>query len=83
MELEIGTDILYTSAAGTRKARIKNIRIAPTARPGFLNTWLVLDIPVQAGVTHATSIQIPGDDASLKGFQVVRQDSCLTLPESV
>ena len=83
MELSIGTEILYTSAAGTRQARIKNIRIAPTAKPGFLNTWLTLDIPVQAGVTHATSIQIPGDDASLKGFHVVRQDSCLTLPESV
>lgn len=83
MELEIGTEILYTSAAGTRKATISNIRVAPTAKPGFLNTWLTLDIPVQPGVKYATSVQIPGNDGSIKAFKIVRQDSCLQLADTV
>lgn len=70
MELAIGTKIRYTSAAGTREATIRNIKIGPTARPGYMNTWLTLEIPVQRGVKFATSLQIPGDNGSLKGFRV-------------
>lgn len=70
MNLAIGTDIRYTSAAGTRIAKVKNITVGPTARPGFVNTWLTLEIPVQPGVKFSNSIQIPGDNDSLKMFRV-------------
>jgi len=70
MELAIGTEIRYTSAAGTRKAIVENIKIGPTAKPGFMNTWITLRIPVQSGVKFATSVNIPGDNDSLKGFRV-------------
>ena len=70
MELAIGTEIRYTSGAGTRKAIVENIKIGPTAKPGFMNTWITLRIPVQSGVKFATSVNIPGDNDSLKGFRV-------------
>ena len=70
MELAIGTKIRYTSAAGTREAVIDAIKVGPTARPGFLNTWLTLRIPVQRGVKFETKVQITGDNGSLKMFQV-------------
>ena len=70
MELSIGTKIRYTSAAGTREATIKNIKVGPTAKRGFMNTWLTLDIPVQPYVKFATTVQITGDNASLKAFRV-------------
>ena len=70
MELAIGTKIRYTSAAGTREAYIDSIKVGPTAKPGFLNTWLTLRIPVQPYVKFETKVQIPGDDGSLKGFRV-------------
>ncbi len=70
MELAIGTKILYTSAAGVREATIENIKVGPTAKPGFMNTWLTLDIPVQKGVKFNTKVQIPADNGSLKAFRV-------------
>jgi hypothetical protein len=70
MELAIGTEIRYTSAAGTRKAIVENIKVGPTAKAGFLNTWITLRIPVQPGVKFANSVNIPGDSASIKGFRV-------------
>lgn len=70
MNLEVGTKIVYTSAAGTRNAVIRSIKVGPTAKPGFLNTWLTLDIPVQDGVKFANSVQIPADNGSLKMFRV-------------
>jgi hypothetical protein len=70
MELTIGAKIRYTSAAGCREAVIRNIRIAPTAKAGFLNTWLTLDIPVQPGVKFANSVSIPADNGSLKAFKL-------------
>lgn len=70
MELAIGTEIRYTSAAGTRKAIVENIKIGPTAKPGFMNTWITLRIPVQSGVKFSSSVNIPGDNSSLKGFRV-------------
>ena len=74
MKLSIGSNILYTSAAGTRKATIKNIEIGQTGRIGFLNTWITLSIPVQDGVKFATTVQIPGDNGSLKAFRVAMVD---------
>jgi hypothetical protein len=70
MELAIGTKIRYTSAAGTREAVIDSIKVGPTAKPGFLNTWLTLRIPVQRGVKFETKLQIPADNGSIKGFRV-------------
>lgn len=70
MELKTGTKILYTSAAGTREATIKDIKVGPTAKPGFMNTWITLDIPVQKGVKFNTTCTIPGDNGSLKAFKV-------------
>ncbi len=70
MELAIGTQIRYTSAAGTRTAVVRNIRVAPTARPNFVNTWMTLDIPVQPGVKFATTVQLPADNGSLLAFRV-------------
>jgi hypothetical protein len=70
MRLEIGTKIRYTSAAGTREATICNIKIGPTAKPDFLQTWMTLDIPVQEGVKFNTKVQIPASDGCLKMFQV-------------
>lgn len=70
MELAIGTQVRYTSAAGTRTAVVRSIKVGPTAKPGFMNTWLTLDIPVQRGVKFATTAQITGDDSSLKMFRV-------------
>lgn len=70
MELAIGTKVRYTSAAGTRTAVVSNIKVGATAKPGFVNTWLTLDIPVQKGVKFNTKVQIAGDNNSLKMFQV-------------
>ena len=70
MELAIGTKIRYTSAAGTREAIVDNIKVGPTAKPGFMNTWLTLLIPVQRGVKFATRVQIPADNGSLSAFRV-------------
>ena len=70
MELAVGTKIRYTSAAGTREAVIDAIKVGPTAKPGFMNTWLTLRIPVQHGVKFETKVQITGDNASLKMFRV-------------
>ena len=70
MELTVGTKIVYTSGAGTREAIIDAIKVGPTAKPGFLNTWLTLLIPVQQGVKFSTKVQITGDNASLKMFKV-------------
>ena len=70
MELAIGTKIVYTSGAGTRQAEIVNIKVGPTAKPGFLNTWFTLLIPVQKGVTFETKVQICGDNSSLKMFKI-------------
>jgi hypothetical protein len=70
MELAIGTKIVYTSAAGTREATVVDIKIAPTAKPGFLNTWLTLLIPAQNGAKFDTHTTICADNASLKMFKV-------------
>ena len=70
MKLTIGTKIEYTSAAGTRVATIREIKIAPTAKPGFMNTWLTLDVPAQNGAKFDTTVQIPADNGSLAGFRV-------------
>ena len=70
MNLSIGTKIQYTSAAGTLVGTICDIRIAPTARVGFLNTWITMDLPVQKGVRFAHKSRITGDDSSLKMFKV-------------
>jgi hypothetical protein len=70
MELAIGTKIRYTSAAGTRDAEVVNIKVGPTAKPGFLNTWITLAIPVQRGVKFATTCTIPGDSGSVKAFKI-------------
>lgn len=70
MELAIGTKIRYTSAAGTREATIRNIKVGPTAQPGYMNTWLTLEIPVQRGVKFSSNVQIPGDNDSLKCFKI-------------
>ena len=70
MELAIGTKIRYTSAAGRRVATISNIKVGPTAKPGFLTTWLTLDIPVQSGQKFSTKVQIPGDSDSVKSFRI-------------
>ena len=70
MELAIGTKIRYTSAAGTREAVIEAIKVGPTAKPGFLNTWMTLSIPVQPGVKFANKVQIPADNGSILGFKV-------------
>lgn len=70
MELAIGTEVRYTSGAGTRLAIVENIKIGPTAKPGFLNTWITLRIPVQKGVKFSTTVNIPGDNDSVRMFQV-------------
>lgn len=70
MKLNVGTNIQYTSAAGTRKALIIDVYVGPTAKPGFLNTWLTLEIPVQPGVKFATKVQIPADNSSIKMFKI-------------
>lgn len=70
MELAVGTKIRYTSAAGTREAVIKNIKVGATAKPGFLNTWITLLVPVQEGAKFETTVQIPADNGSLKSFRV-------------
>ena len=70
MELTVGSKIVYTSAAGTREAVIESIKVGPTAKKDFLNTWLTLAIPVQTGVKFATKVQIPADNGSLKMFRV-------------
>jgi len=74
MELAIGTQIRYTSAAGTRNAVIENIKVGPTADPKRLNTWLTLRIPVQHGVKFETRVNIPADNGSLAGFRVATVD---------
>jgi hypothetical protein len=70
MEISVGTRIRYTSAAGTRTATVRNINVGPTAKPGFDNTWMTLDIPVQEGQKFATAVRIPADNTSLLAFQV-------------
>lgn len=70
MELAIGTKIRYTSAAGVREAFIENIKVGPTAKPGFMNTWITLRVPAQNGAKFETHVQIPGDNSSIKMFRI-------------
>lgn len=70
MELGIGTRIVYTSAAGTREATIVNIKVGPTAKSGFLNTWLTLFVPAQNDAKFDTHVDICADNSSLKMFKV-------------
>jgi len=70
MELAIGTKIVYTSAAGTRNAEVVNIKITPTAKPGFLNTFVTLFVPAQNGAKFDTHTTICADNSSLKMFKV-------------
>lgn len=70
MELKIGTQIIYTSAAGTKKATIKEIKIGKTADPKKMNTWITLLVPAQNGDKFDTTCTIPGDTGSLKAFKV-------------
>lgn len=70
MELKIGSKIVYTSAAGTRQAVIRDFKVGPTAKPGFLNTWMTIEIPVQDGVKFASTVVLPADDSSVKMFKI-------------
>ena len=70
MELAVGTKIVYTSAAGTRNAEVVSIKVGPTAKPGFLNSWLTLVVPAETGAEFDTHVQICADDSSLKMFKV-------------
>lgn len=73
-KINVGNHIVYTSAAGTRKALVLDMHIGPTARPGFMTTWMTLEIPIQPGVKFGTRLQIPADDTSLKAFRVAVVD---------
>ena len=70
MELAIGTKLVYTSAAGTRNAEVVSIKIAPTAKPGFLNTFVTLFVPAQNGAKFDTRTTICADNSSLKMFKI-------------
>ena len=72
MELSVqaGDQIMYTSAAGTRFARVRNVSINPTARPGYSIAWLSLFVPAQNGAKFDTNVTIPADPSSLKAFKV-------------
>ena len=64
MNIAIGTQISYTSAAGTRVARVANILIANAAdnRP---QTWMDLEID-----GSCSRVRIPCDRGSLAMFRV-------------
>lgn len=70
-QISIGSKITYTSAAGTRRATVKNISIGPTAKPGYMNTWITLEVVISEKLGVTNTIQIPGDSASLQAFRVV------------
>ena len=70
-QISIGSKITYTSAAGTRRATVKNISIGPTAKPGYMNTWITLEVMISEKLGVTNTIQIPGDSASLQAFRVV------------
>lgn len=70
MNLSIGTNIVYTSAAGTREAVIKDIFVGPTAKPGFMNTWLTIEVVISKKLGTFNTVQIPADNGSLKAFKV-------------
>ncbi len=70
-QISIGSKITYTSAAGTRRATVKNISIGPTAKPGYMNTWITLEVMISEKLGVTNTLQIPGDSASLKAFRVV------------
>lgn len=70
MELAVGTKIVYTSAAGTQRAEVVKIKITPTAKPGFLNTFVTLFVPAQNGAKFSTHVNICADNDSLKMFKV-------------
>lgn len=70
-QISIGSKITYTSAAGTRRATVKNISIGPTAKPGYMNTWITLEVVISEKLGVTNTIQIPGDSGSLKAFRVV------------
>ena len=70
LTLTIGTKIVYTSAAGTRRATIKNISIGPTAKPGYMIPWITLEVMISEKLGVTNTLQIPGDSGSLKAFKV-------------
>lgn len=67
LTVKVGDKIRYTSAAGTRIARVMNIQIAPTARPNHSIVWLGIRV---FGGKFPSDIQIPADAGSLKAFKV-------------
>jgi hypothetical protein len=70
-QISIGSKITYTSAAGTRRAMVKNISIGPTAKPGYMIPWITLEVMISEKLGVTNTLQIPGDSASLKAFRVV------------
>ena len=70
MELKVNSEIQYTCATGTRRAKIVNIHIGPTAKPGFLQTWLTLAVAKQDGVKFNHRVQIPASDDCIKAFRI-------------
>lgn len=70
MNIEVGSKIVYTSAAGTRNATVRAIKVGPTAKPGFLNTWLTLEVVISEKLGVTNTVVIPADNGSLKAFRV-------------
>lgn len=69
-EIQVGSKIRYASAAGILEGVVRSIKVGPTAKPGFMNTWMTIDLPVQPKVRFATAVQIPANDLSLKMYRV-------------
>jgi len=71
MELNIkaGDEIRYTSALGQHLALVKNVRIAPTAKPDHSIAWLDLTV-YGYNDRRGSVISIPADTSSLKMFKV-------------
>lgn len=70
-QITIGSKITYTSAAGTRRATVKNISIGPTAKPGYMIPWITLEVMISEKLGVTNTLQIAGDSGSLKAFRVV------------
>lgn len=64
MNIAIGTQISYTSSAGTRVATVTNIIIAPAA-DGLPQTWMDLAI-----IGCYSGVRLPCDRNSLAMFRV-------------
>jgi len=70
MNLAIGNQVRWESAAGVRRGTIKNIVLSPAANDK-ITPWIDVEFLVQiSDMYHLRSVRLCASDSNLKGMRV-------------